>query len=213
MRHRLFAFSLVPLAATLLSGCFSTEVTLDYVPNPSSQLGGPKVALAGLFTDERHVKAANYIGTTRSRLGDPLEHVYLALPVSETVENAFTEALEARGMKAAPGHAKFVFQGTVEDFYCQLLTKPYAFARIRVDLVDASTGRVIFHHAYETERQGAGYLRGYDDPVPMMKDLAARTLQDVVDRAIDSPEVRSHMAHYGVVVKKKVTKLVPAADR
>ncbi|MDB6116860.1 MAG: hypothetical protein JWO08_641 [Verrucomicrobiaceae bacterium] len=177
----------------LLSGCLSTEVSLDYVANASSQRSGPPVVGVGVFKDKRDQEDPRLLGTVKTPIGTPFERVYLRVPADEAVRNAFLHGLDSRGMMAVPPRARFVFEGNIEEFYCQLLSRPYAYAKMRVDLVDTASNRVLYRHTYEAERQAGNYLPGEGDPVPVLRDLSSRVLQDVVDKAIDSPEVREWM--------------------
>ena len=197
MRHRFIACSFVPLAAMLLSGCLSTEISLDYVPNIGAQRMGAPVISAGVFQDKRGEDEPKLLGTVKTPIGTPFERVYLRVPADEAVRNAFLHGLDARGMMATPARAKFVLEGTIEEFYCQLISKPYAYAKVRVDLVDVASNRVLYRHTYEAECQAGSYLPGEGDPVPQLRDLSSRVLQDVVDKAIDNPEAREWMANPG----------------
>ncbi|MDB6137725.1 MAG: hypothetical protein JWO94_797 [Verrucomicrobiaceae bacterium] len=197
MRHRFLACSFVSLSALLLSGCLSTEISLDYVVNPSAQLNGPPIVGVGVFLDKRGEDEPKLLGTVKTPIGTPFEHVYLRIPADETVQNAVLHGLDARGMMASPSRARFVLEGSIEEFYCQLISRPYAYAKIRVDLVDTASNRVLYRHTYEAERQAGTYLPGEGDPVPSLRDLSSRVLQDVVDKAIDNPEVREWMGNPG----------------
>lgn len=195
MRHRILACSFVSLSVMLLSGCLSTEISLDYVSNPSSQHSGPSIVGVGVFNDKRDQEDPKLLGTVKTPIGTPFERVYLRIPADETVRNAFLHGLDARGMMAVPPRARFVLEGNIQEFYCQLLAKPYAYAKLRVDLVDTANNRVLYRHSYEAERQAGNYLPGEGDPVPVLRDLSSRVLQDVVDKAIDNPEMREWMGN------------------
>ena len=195
MRHRYLASLSVPLAAMLLSGCLTTEVSLDYVPNASIPRTGPPVVTVGVFQDKRDEDETKLLGKVNMPIGIPFEKVYLRVPVDEAVRNGFLHGLDARGLMAQPQTARFVLEGNLEELYCRLVTKPYAHAKVRVDLVEVATNRVLYRHTYEAERQGGNYLPGYGDPVPVLRELTGRALQDVVDRAIDDPLMREWMSN------------------
>ena len=194
MRHRFLALSSVSLAAVLLSGCLTTQVSLDYEPNPANMRMGDPVVSVGGFRDNRG-EEPRLIGTVKTLIGTPFERVYLKVTTEEAVQNAFMHALSARGMMAPPSKSRFALEGTIEDLYCQLVTKPYAYARLNVDLVDVRSNRVLYRHSYEAERQSATFLPGQGDPVPTLRGLTSTVLQDAVDRAIDDPLLREWMGN------------------
>ena len=190
MRLRSLVLPLVPLAVVLLSGCLTTEVSLDYMPNPGRNRAGPPVLSAGVFQDERGEDEPRLLGTVKTPIGTPFERVYLRVPADEAVHNAFLHALDARGMLAPASSARFSLEGDIKELECELLVRPYASAKVRVDLVDRSSGRVLYRHTYEAHHQNPNYIPGSGDPVPGLRDLTSRVLQDIVDRAIDDPHVR-----------------------
>lgn len=194
MRLRSFAISTLPLAALLLSGCLSTQVSLDYVPNSATMRAGLAEVSVGGFIDNRG-EEPRLLGTVKTPIGTPFERIYLKVPTEEAVQNAFLHGLSARGMIAPASKARFALEGSIEEFYCQLITKPYAYVRLNVDLVDVASNRVLYRHTYEGERQSATFLPGQGDPVPTLRELASSVLQDAVDRAIDAPLAREWMAN------------------
>ena len=198
MRHRFSVLSSASLLCVLLSSCLSTQVSLDYLPNVATMRAGQPVVSVGAFRDNRG-EEARFLGTVKTPIGTPFERIYLKLPAEEAVQNAFLHALSARGMMAPAASARYAIEGTVEDFYTNLLTKPYAYVRLNVDVVDLKTNRVLYHHSYEAERQSATFLPGQGDPVPTLRELASSVLQDAVDRAIDAPMAREAMGDHGSV--------------
>ena len=201
MRLRLLVFPLVPLAVVLLSGCLTTEVSLDYVPNPGSERAGPPVFSAGVFQDDRGEDDPRLLGTVKTPIGTPFERVYLHIPADEAVHNAFLHGLDARGMLAPGPRARFTLEGEIKELECQLLVRPYASAKVKVDLVEVGTGRVLYRHTYSAEHQNPNYIPGTGDPVPGLRDLTSRVLQDIVDRAIDDPHVREWIGTAGAPIR------------
>ncbi len=191
MRLRSLVLPLVPLAVSLLSGCLTTQVSLDYVPNPARNLTGRPVMGVGTFQDERGEEENRLLGTVKTPIGTPFERVYMRVPVDEAVRNGFLHGLDARGMLAEPGRAHYSLEGDIKELECQLLVKPFASARVKVDLVDLASGRVLYRHTYQSEHQNPNFVPGTGDPVPGLRDLTSRVLQDVVDKAIDDPNLRA----------------------
>jgi len=79
----------------------------------------------------------------------------------------------------------------VLDLHCQLLIHPYGYAKVRVNVLEADSGRIIHSAIYEGERQSSAYVPGSGTPVPALRDLTSGALQDAVDRALDDQAMRS----------------------
>jgi hypothetical protein len=112
------------------------------------------------------------------------------LLISDIVANAFAYALEARGMLAGASKGRFILQGEVQDLRSQLLVHPYGYARIRVNVVESASGAVVYSKVYEGERQSNAYRPGSGSPVPILRELTSRALQEAVDRALDDANMR-----------------------
>lgn len=181
---------LAAVALTALPSCTPSTVSLDYLPNAAGNQRGPAIFSVGAFRDERGVPS-NYLGG----IGLPgvvnLENIYLKIPVEESVRNAFLHALDARRM-LAHSSSKFSISGTVIDLQCEMLKNPYASVTLQVNVSD-SRGRVIHSKEYSAERQSVFYVHGSGDPVPVLRNLTSRALQDAVDHAIDDPAMRAAM--------------------
>ncbi|MDZ4288862.1 MAG: hypothetical protein U0984_12930 [Prosthecobacter sp.] len=74
-----------------------------------------------------------------------------------------------------------------------MLVRPYGYARVRVSVLEAGSGQILFTQVFTGERQGAAYLPGTGSPVPLLRDLVSGALQDAVDRALDDGTLRSRM--------------------
>jgi hypothetical protein len=172
----------------VLAGCFYSEVSLDYQNRGGAITPGRAELSVGQFTDERGLPPF-HLGTARNAMGLAAEAVRLRVPAEEAVQNAFLHAMDARGM-LAEGNAKYYLSGEIEQLSCEMYTKPYAAVRIHVNVVQAGSGRVVFHRVYTGSRHHPGYLPHYTDPVPMLRELASRALQDAVDKALDDPALR-----------------------
>ena len=180
-------------AASLVMGaCTSSQVTLDYQPRPGQVVRGAPNTVVGLFTNSRQ-EGPYLLGTVRTPLGTPMEHVMTKTPVENVVANCFSHALNSRGMLTGQRRAKFVITGDVQELYCQMIVHPYAYARVRVNVLHAASGQIVFSRIYAGERQSNAYRPGSGSPVPMLRDLTSRALQDAVDRALDDPEMRARL--------------------
>lgn len=182
--------------ALLLSACTFSQVSLDYQPSLAQVVKGRPILSVGRFVNSRGVDSL-YLGVVRTPIGTPLEYIQTRTPVEQVVRNAFTHACSARGMLTTKSKASYVITGEILELSCQQLVHPYAYARIRVNIVKASTGQMVFTRTYAGERQSAAYRPGSGSPVPVLRDLASRALQDAVDRALDDPEFRGRIRDGG----------------
>ncbi|WP_395742394.1 hypothetical protein [Prosthecobacter sp.] len=190
MNFRCLSAILGAAACLSLSSCSNSSViSLDYVPQAGRMLRGAPEFVAGEFKDKRGEQAQT-LGHVRLPIGPSVDTIQTRLPVSEVVRNCFAYALEARGMLATDVKGRFILTGEIQDLRAQLLVHPYGYARIRVNVVEAMSGRVIFTRVYEGERQSNAYRPGSGSPVPILRDLTSRALQDAVDRALDDPSMR-----------------------
>ncbi len=192
MSSRLFLFA-AALSSLLLASCATTsQISLDYASGTGHIMPGEPEFVTQAFTDRREVGEYN-LGTVRTQIGTPVEHVQSRVPVAEMVTNAFGYALQARGMLSQRSGARYIVTGEVLDLRCQLLVHPYGYARVRVSILDASTGRVLHREVYTGERQSTAYMPGSGSPVPLLNTLASGALQDAVDRALDDQDMRARI--------------------
>lgn len=184
------------LAASLclalgLTGCFSSQVTLDYQPRPGMHITGKPVATAGRFYDVRGTNPF-FIGHVDPSISTAKETIFLRVPAEEAVRNAVLHALEARNLLKESGAAYYI-AGEVEELSCRMTSRPTAAARLRIHVLDARTDRILFAKTYGTRRQAANWQPGFYDPVPVLRELTSRALQDSIDQALDDPALRRVM--------------------
>ena len=135
--------ALLLVAALLTPSCSVTsQVSLDYVPAPGHTQPGAAEFTTRPFVDRRG-EHPTFLGTVRTQIGTPVEQVNTRLPVDTIVTNAFGHALQARGMLTSPSAARYIVTGEVLDLYCQMLVRPYGYARLRVSVLEAGSGQII----------------------------------------------------------------------
>jgi len=177
----------------VLASCVNTTVvSLDYQPRRGQNIPGPRVVSIGKFADMRQ-ETEFKLGTVRSAVGMPLETIKTRVSVDSMVRNAFAHGLKARGMLAAQSDGSYILCGEVLTLKCSQMLYPSASARVRVNLVREEGGRIVFSRVYESHRHGETYAPGSGSPVPTLADLTSRTLQNVVDQALDDQELRSRL--------------------
>ncbi len=184
--------SLALLALLGFTSCTHTQVSLDYKPREGSMRMGEPVMAVGNFVNMRR-EGPFFLGIATTALGTPVEMLEMRVPVEEAVHNAFLHAIVARGMDAQANSAKYFISGEVLQLSCRQVSRPYAMARLRVNLVSAANGRVIFSRIFTAERQDAGYYMAQGNVASVLRELASRALQDAVDHAIDDAELRGRM--------------------
>lgn len=177
----------------LLSNCGSTPISLDYQPSLSRPVPGSTKVATGRFANMRR-QASNYLGVVRSPIGTPIETLTTNVPIEDVVRNAFAHGLSVRGMFAATGTSPYVLSGEILDLHCDQVIKPAAYVSLRVNLVQVSTGKVLFSKVYETEREGTAFVPGSGSPVPRLRELTSRALQDAVDKALDDRQLRNRLS-------------------
>ena len=193
MNFRCFSVILGAAACLSLSSCGNSSViSLDYVPQAGRMMRGAPEFAVGDFKDKRG-EQSQVLGHVRLPIGPSVDTIQTRLPVSDVVRNAFGYALESRGMLATDVKGRFILTGEIQDLRSQLLVHPYGYTRIRVNVVEAVSGRVIFTKVYEGERQSTAYRPGTGSPVPILRELTSRALQDAVDRALDDPSMRQQI--------------------
>lgn len=194
MNLRCFSVILLGAAACFsLSSCGNSSIiSLDYVPQSGRMLRGSPDFAVGEFKDKRGEQAQT-LGHVRLPIGPSVDTIQTRLPVSDVVRNAFGYALESRGMLATDVKGRFILTGEIQDLRSQLLVHPYGYARIRVNVVEATSGRVMHTRVYEGERQSTAFRPGSGSPVPVLRELTSRALQDAVDRALDDTRMRQQI--------------------
>ena len=100
-------------------------------------------------------------------------------------------------MLASNGAASFIITGDILELYCQQLVHPYAFCKIRVSVVRAGSGQVVFSRTYQADREASAYIPLSGSPVPQLRELTSRALQDVVDHALDDSALRASLTGGG----------------
>lgn len=182
-------------ALLALASCSSSNVpvSLDYQPQLNQGLTGPRVIAVGRFADMRRESGSYTLGTVRSPIGTPMETLTTRIPVEDVVRNAFMHGLSSRNMLTSRGESTFILTGELLELSCQQMIHPSASARVRVNLVRVGSGQILFSRIYQAEREGPTYHPGSGSPVPALRDLTSRVLQNVVDRALDDQQLRAKL--------------------
>ena len=187
----IFRFAASLCLALGLTGCFSSQITLDYQPRPGMHVTGRPVATAGRFYGGRGTNPW-FIGHVDPSISTAQETLFLRVPADEAVRNAVLHALQARNLLKETGAAYYI-AGEVEELNCRLTSRPTASARVRIHVLDSRNDKILFARTYAHRRHAANWQSGFYDPVPVLRELASRALQDVIDQALDDPALRRVM--------------------
>lgn len=180
-------------SALLLVNCGTTPVSLDYQPSLSQPIPGTAKISTGRFTNMRR-EGSSYIGVVRSPIGTPVETLTTNVPIEDVVRNAFAHGLSVRGMFASTGTSQYVIMGEILDLHCDQVVRPAAYVSIKVNVVQQSTGQVIFSNVYSGQREGTAFVPGSGSPVPRLRELTSRALQDAVDKALNDRAMRNRLS-------------------
>jgi len=91
------SFLLTALSLLSLTSCTTTsEVSLDYVPNPGHVQPGAAEFSTQPFVDRRDMGAME-LGMVRTQIGTPIEKVLTKVPIASVVSNALPTDSKAAG--------------------------------------------------------------------------------------------------------------------
>jgi hypothetical protein len=100
----------------------------------------------GAFTDDRGTDA-NWLGAIRGGYGNPLKKLYTDRPVSEVVEQAFSDALKARKLLGDRQNAKVEVTGEIIKFDCSYYFNREAHAHLLVKVLSLPSRMLVFFRA------------------------------------------------------------------
>ncbi len=154
----------------------------------------PAIAV-GEFADQRGEDAkrgdnGNWFGAVRGGYGNTIKTVLADEPVRDVVAAAFAEGLKARGVVADPQQATYLLGGAVKTFACKQYVRRDCTVAIDVVIRERSTHKGVFskgYQAYEFNGSVWAFDAGIFGSVTKLQDLAAQTLTECVDKALDDP--------------------------
>jgi len=187
--------SLVSLAA--LTGCVTRDVGLKYeaTKTPASASGGAPAVSAGSFVDQRG-EPPNWLGAIRGGYGNPLKTLDVNTSVSSIVQTAFSDGLQARGFKSSGSAKAYQVAGVIKKLDCSQYVRREAHAEIEVSVYDAPGAKALFTKTYAADNLDGSLLAlnvGVFASVDTLRALAEKTLDELVDKALDDSALRSAM--------------------
>lgn len=143
----------------------------------------------GLFTDNRG-EPSDWLGAIRGGFGNPLKEIWSTEPVADLVAKMFTAGLQARGLTVQGSDASHLLTGSIIRLDCNQLVRPEANAEIELYLTERKNGQKVFSRTYRaTNVEGSVFspATGIFASVEKLRSLTEKTLQQVVDQALDDP--------------------------
>lgn len=181
-------------AATLIAGCSTHTGGLRYTtPERHARVpeGSPPVVL-GAFTDKRG-EPPTWLGAIRGGFGNQLKSIESDQPVSALVREAFADGLRARGISLSGAAGRPTLTGAVEILQGDQYARRGAEAKVAVSVVDAQ-GRPIFARTYDSNLVDGSLVTlsaGVFGSPELLRELIARALSEVVDKALNDPALRA----------------------
>lgn len=180
------------LLAGALSACGTTNVGLNYTAPPAVNRAAANAqpVTLGAFVDQRDEKP-NWLGVIRGGLGNHLKTLESNQPAAELVRTAFADGLRSRGVKTDAGSLQL--GGTVRKLYCDQVARREANVIVELS-VSGADGQRHFTKTYEANRIEGSALAlntGVFASPEELRLVLERALQEVVDKALDDPELRT----------------------
>lgn len=187
---RSFAAMLLALA---LGACGTTQHPMPYAPTTAvtaNQPPGP-IARTTAVRNNRGTGGEDpvWIGTIRGGYGNPLKTLNADRPLDQAVQNAFNDALAARGW-LAPQDPKAEIEIIMREFVANRMVRLEATAELELVLRERSSGRVLWQDR-ESVNNVEGSILALDtgvfaDPAGLHA-LMLRTMSQAIDRLLDRP--------------------------
>jgi hypothetical protein len=182
------------LCAFNLVACSTTQVALTYSPPPGAVAAPQAQSLisVGRFSDDRG-EPSNWLGAIRGGYGNPLKNLETNEPVSDLVSQAFAAGLKARGLAANSSGGRYLLSGSIKKLDCNQVARREANAELEVVVSESDGEKRVFSNLYRASNVEGSVLSlatGVFASVESLRVLAEKTLQQVVDQALDDPALR-----------------------
>lgn len=182
-------------AYLLITGCSTNSVGLVYKPAVTPAAVGADSGTVSVrpFVDQRGEPAA-WIGAIRGGFGNPLKTVEVSPSVAVVVETAFIDGVKARSLQPPSGSANFQISGVITKLDCSQYVRREAHVAIEVRVVDAISEKPVFTQTYTADELDGSLIAlnvGVFGSVESLRALAEKALNEVVDKALDDPALRS----------------------
>jgi len=193
----------IAAASVFLSGCMSeiihptpktAKVELKYeAPTDVTTVPGSPPVSAGTFSDQRG-ESATWIGAIRNGYGSPVTNIELNEPAATLVQVSVADGLRARGFAVSDAGAPTQVSGIIRKLDCNQLASRDVKIEIEVDVTRPPSGVPTFSRIYSANNTEGSLFSGYswgDSAVQALRTLTEKTLRQVVDKALDDPQLRN----------------------
>lgn len=186
---------LIAICLSLLAACTTaTKVDLKYAPPASIQPAKTNAAVkVGSFVDSRG-ETKTWIGTIRGGFGNHLKDLDTTEPLRTVVEQAFKDALAARGVSVNSSTSPVQISGVIKTLIGDQVVKREANVAIEVSLIDNSTGQTRFTRSYTSnviEGSAPSMSTGVFASVEDLRAIIEKALRETVDKALDDSALRA----------------------
>jgi hypothetical protein len=158
---------------------------------PASAAAKPLIT-AGPFVDGRNIDyGEDWLGAIRGGYGNELKRLRTQKPMAVVVQEAFADALRARGVYAEPGQGRLELQGTILKLDCSEYFNLEAHVLFEIRVLAADTKKALFTKQFIADQTEGGFGAGIFASVETLRLLAERTLREAIDKALDDPSLRT----------------------
>lgn len=178
----------------LLSACGTTASSLKYAASTEKPIQVSKTAqpvTVGAFQDLRDGDK-KWLGVIRGGFGNHLKTLEADRPVDGMVKQAFEDGLSARKVSVASG-GNAQLTGKIIKLNADQMVRREGTAEVELAVIDLQGAKRLSKTYTHSRTEGSilslqtGALASIDD----LRDVLQRTLSELVDKALDDPELRS----------------------
>lgn len=186
---------LAALCFCSLVACTSAnKVDLKYAPTTAVQLAKADAAVkVGNFVDSRG-ETKTWVGTIRGGFGNHLKDLDTNAPVSTVVEQAFSDALKARGVNVSEANAPYQLSGVIHTLIGDQVARREATVALDISVTDTSSGQSRFSASYKANIIEGSALTLQTGVLASVEDLRLvieKALRQAVDKALGDDSLRA----------------------
>ncbi len=186
------------LGLSFLTSCASSDQfpaeTSAPVTHEVHGLGDHNVQV-GEFKDARGGLPANFLGQIQpADSTSERQKIETSQTVEDIVTSTFRSGLQKRDMLASKNPAEWTLSGEITEFTCNQAVRAGATVDIRVRLTKTGSATAAFTHSFTAEQTAA-----VGPGNQLLTGLAKRTLEEVVNRALDHLELRQVMQEQATI--------------
>lgn len=181
-----------------LCACSTTRVGMKYDSSRVQEAfaGQTGTISVGSFIDQRG-EPAHWLGAIRGGFGNPVKKIETSETVSALVASAFIDGLRARGIDVTRGSPPLQISGVIRALDCNQMVRREANAEIEISVIELATGHSRFTRTYSASNVEGSIMSlktGIFASVEELRALAERTLNEVVDEALDDSTLHAALA-------------------